>query len=154
MAILARVPESIWSMRCPSGCPTVKAIPGIPDSLLRTSAKNSSRGRPLRVKLTSTSALLTVCECSSSSPRPVRRHVLPTSGIDNISFSTRLPSLLDSPREVPGCVTTESVKAPSLNSGKKLRPKLRKTSRATTKNPTTGNTTHFLCCKAHISDFS
>ncbi len=122
MAMFALVPESMWSMRCPSGCPTVAAIPGIRAIVSRTSAINSSRLRSSSLKFASISALFTVCECSSNSPRPVLLAVLSISSIVNNSVSTKLPRRLLSSNEVPGWVTTDKVREPSLNSGKKLRP--------------------------------
>ena len=58
--------------------------------------------------------------------------VLMISGIVNNSVSTRSPRRLLSFSDVPGLVITESVREPSLNSGKKLRPMFRKATMATT----------------------
>ena len=144
IAIFARVPEIMWSIRCPRGCPTVAAMPGTPVIFLRTSIINSSLLRSFNVKFTSTSALFTVCECSSSSPRPVRRAELTTSGIDNNSVSTKLPNRLLSSSEVPGLQTTDKVKEPSLNSGKKVRPIVEYKTNETTNSPNEEYTTNFL----------
>ena len=132
MAMLARVPDSMWSMRWPSGWPTVAAMPGMDARVALTSAMNSSLLRPPRLKLTSISALLVACECSSSSPRPVRRDVLLTSGIFSSSRSMALPSSLLTSSDTPGCVTADMVSEPSLNSGRKLRPMRANSTTATT----------------------
>ncbi len=106
------------------------------------------------MKFTSTSALFVVCECSSNSPLPVRLAVLVTSEIDNSSVSTKLPKLLLSSNDVPGFVTIDNVNAPSLNSGKKLLPKVEKIIIAITNIPIVGNTISFLCFIDQINDFS
>ncbi|MDN3510227.1 MAG: transposase [Candidatus Jettenia sp.] len=42
MAMLALVPESIWSIRCPMGCPMVMSASGTALNFSRTSFMNSS----------------------------------------------------------------------------------------------------------------
>ena len=122
IAIAALVPESIWSMRWPSGCPTVTATPGMALSLALTSSKTSSFGRLPSLKLTSISAPLVAWECSSRSPRPVRREVRTTSGMVSNSLSISSPSWSLTSSELPWPVTAEMVIEPSLKSGRKLLP--------------------------------
>ena len=47
-AMLARVPESMWSMRCEIGWPMVMFIPGTSEKSLRSSAEESSLGASRR----------------------------------------------------------------------------------------------------------
>ena len=74
-AMLARVPDSMWSMRCEIGCPIVTFVPGSSDTFCRSSSSTASRGRSFISRRTSISADSTPCTCSSSSARPVRRAV-------------------------------------------------------------------------------
>ena len=43
--MFARVPDSMWSMRCEIGCPIVTFVPGSVENPRRSSASSSSRGR-------------------------------------------------------------------------------------------------------------
>ena len=122
MAILARVPESIWSIRWAMGCPKVMLTPGATLNLFRTSSKNSSFVLSSRTKGTSISEALTPCACSSSSARPCLLVTTSTSGISNSIVSINLPVLLLSSKDIPGGPTTLITKEPSLNSGRKLLP--------------------------------
>ncbi len=152
IAMLARVPEIMWSIRCPSGCPTVAAMPGTPAIFLRTSIINSSLLLSLRVNRASTSALFTVCACSSNSPHPVRREVLTISGMESNSVSTKFPNRLLSSNEVPGLQTTDKVSEPSLNSGRKVRPKVEYKISETRNSPNEAKIKIRLCCKAHSNE--
>ena len=121
-ATLARVPDSMWSMRCEIGCPTVTFVPGRSDTRCRISSSTESRERSDAFRRTSISADSTPCTCSSSSARPVRRAVDVTSGTLSSRRSSALPSALESARLVPGIVTALMVSAPSLKSGRNDRP--------------------------------
>jgi hypothetical protein len=109
-------------MRCAIGPPMVTDI-GTTLSSFRSAARNSSFDREPGRNRTSISAALTSWACSSSSARPVRRAVETTSGKDMRIFSTRWPRRSDSSSEVPGNVTAATVNAPSLNSGRNVRPR-------------------------------
>ena len=113
IAMAARVPDSIWSIRWPIGCPTVMLVPAIPDSSARTSAMTSASSRPLRSSWASTCETLTPCASSSSSARPVRLAVVMTPGTCNSRRSTRFPISLDSSSEVPGTLMMAIVSDPS-----------------------------------------
>ena len=121
-AILARVPDSIWSMRWEIGCPMVILVPGTSDRRSRISSRTTARGRPPGSSRTSISADSTPWTCSSSSARPVRRAVAATSGTSSSNRSMALPSAFDSARLVPGSVTALMTSAPSLNGGRKALP--------------------------------
>ena len=69
-AMLARVPDSMWSIRCEIGCPIVTLVPGSVENSRRNAASSSSRGRPVSRRPTSISAASTPCTCSSYSARP------------------------------------------------------------------------------------
>ena len=122
-AIAARVPESMWSMRCEIGCPTENSRPGIIDSSSRSRASISSRSSKPGSSRTSISEYSTPSACSSSSARPVRRATVITPGclITTRSAARTNSSLCSS--EVPGSVTAVRVSAPSWNSGRKAVPK-------------------------------
>ena len=107
----------------PIGCPMVMFAPETLANFARTSSMNSARVRSLSTNGASISAAFTPWACSSSSALPVRRVVVWISGILSSSASTRLPILLLSAKEMPGKLTEEMTSEPSLNSGKKLRPK-------------------------------
>ncbi len=132
MAILARVPESIWSIRCAMGCPNVILTPGAMLNLFRTSSKNSSLVLSSRTKGTSISEALTPWACSSSSARPCLRVTTSTSGISNKMVSINFPVLLLSSKDIPGGPTTLITNEPSLNSGRKLLPNCVTTKRLNT----------------------
>ena len=121
-ATLARDPDSMWSIRCEIGWPTVMLVPGISDRRPRISCSTTSRGRPSGSSRTSISADSTPWTCSSSSARPVRRAVATTSGTSSRRRSIALPSAFDSARLVPGSVTALMTRAPSLKAGRKARP--------------------------------
>ena len=134
IAILARVPDSIASIRWVIGAPTSTFMPGMASSLWRTSANTSSLLRSVRVNGASISVSLTPKACSSSSARPVFLPTVFISGIDSNCFSTLLPMRSDSARDMPGNVLTLMVNEPSLNGGRKLRPNEANTTNATTNN--------------------
>ena len=48
MAMFARVPDSMWSIRCEIGCPIVTFVPGSVENPRRSDASSSSR-EPLRL---------------------------------------------------------------------------------------------------------
>ena len=122
-AMLARVPDSMWSMRCEIGWPIVTFVPGQQRHLLSQSPRAPLRAAgPVISSRTSISADSTPCTCSSSSALPVRRAVDVTSGTLSSSRSRALPSAFESARLVPGIVTALTVRAPSLNSGRNDRP--------------------------------
>ena len=100
--MFARVPESMWSMRCEIGWPIVTLVPGSSETFCRSSSSTVSRGRSFISSRTSISADSTPCTCSSSSALPVRRAVEVTSGTLSISRSRALPSAFESARLVPG----------------------------------------------------
>ena len=143
MATAARVPESMWSMRCEIGWPICTAIPGILAKSLRRAASNSALvrlGSPFSSGLsmsmeTSISAPSTPMACSDSSARPCCRPTATTSGCDNKTSSIWRPSWFDSSKFVPGRVLAPSVSEPSLNSGRKLRPMYGMKHKATTSIP-------------------
>ena len=78
-AISARMPESMWSIRCAIGWPTLTEA-GSTASRERISASISSRERDDGLRSTSISLKWTPSACSSSSARPVRRPTDATSG--------------------------------------------------------------------------
>ncbi|MBA7580000.1 hypothetical protein ES708_21886 [subsurface metagenome] len=94
-------------------------------SFSRMSRRNSSLERSFNSKGTSISETFTSKVCSANSARPVLREVVITSGIVSKTFSASFPILSDSSKETPGMVAIFIVREPSLNGGKKLRPKLR-----------------------------
>ena len=145
MAILACVPERIWSIRCPNGWPTIQTTPGTLRNRLRTSSMISAFERLPFMKLTSISDELVDCECSSSSPRPVRRVVLVTSGTICNCRSMILPRWSLSLSETPGLHTAVIVNEPSLKSGKKLEPNVKKVTRARIKSIPVPLRTRRLC---------
>ena len=119
--------------------------PGISSKRLRISAITSSFERSERTKGASISELFTPRACSSSSARPVFLATVFISGIWRRIFSTLPPILSDSSRDIPGIVLTFIVNDPSLNGGKKLLPRLKKTTKARTSNaPVMEITTLFL----------
>ena len=127
-------------------------MPGIEASFSRTSVRNSSCERSFKSKLTSISAPLVDCECSSSSPRPVRLAVDVTSGIESNSLSMILPRLLFSNNETPGLHTAEIVNEPSLKSGKKLCPILKNRPKAISNTTIVPPKIDFLCDNAHSKE--
>ena len=149
--MVACVPLTMWSMRWPSGCPTLVTTPGIEARRERTSAMKASLLRSDSWKLTSISAPLVACECSSSSPRPVRREVEVTSGMERSSFSNMRPNLLLSSNEMPGLATAAMVREPSLNGGRKSRPTVNKRPMATNRSATVVKMTGRRWPKAHWS---
>lgn len=122
MAMFALVPESMWSMRWPMGCPMVRFAPETVPSRSPHLRHELGTGSFSKTNGASISAEFTPCACSSSSARPVRRVVTWISGTFSSSSSSRLPILLLSSNEMPGKLTAEMTSEPSLNSGKKLRP--------------------------------
>ena len=93
--MLARVPESMWSIRCEIGWPIVTFVPGsVAELRAAAPARSSARGRPVSRRPTSISAASTPCTCSSYSARPVRRAVATTSGCASRICSTRAPDLV------------------------------------------------------------
>ena len=123
MAMLALVPESMASMRCVMGAPTSMLTPGRGASFSRMSCSTSSFERLSNMNGASISETFTPKACSSSSARPVLRPTVLISGISKSSFSTCFPILSDSSSEMPGRVLTLMVNDPSLNGGRKLRPR-------------------------------
>ena len=123
IAIFASVPESIASIRWEIGCPISILAPLIVDNFLRTSFITSSRLRSCNSKGASISETFTPKACSSNSARPVFRATVFISGTCNSNASARRPIWSDSSKEIPGSELTLIVKEPSLNGGKKLRPK-------------------------------
>ena len=121
--MLALVPESMWSIRCPMGCPMVMLASETALNFSRTSFMNSSLLLSSKTKGASISAAFTPCACSSNSALPVLREVIEISGTDSRIFSILFPILFDSSSDMPGKLTALIVNVPSLNSGKKLRPK-------------------------------
>ena len=121
-ATLARVPDSMWSMRCEIGCPTWTLVPGIKAARSRTSATIAALERSLKSSPTSISDDSTPCKCSSDSARPVRRPVETTPGVPSKILSSAVPRRSESPKLVPGTVTAVIVRLPSFNSGKNVRP--------------------------------
>ena len=122
IAILARVPDSMASMRWVIGAPTSTIIPGTSCSLCLTSSSTSSFERSPSTNGASISDTFTPRACSSSSARPVFLPTVFISGIVSSSFSTRCPMRSDSSSDTPGSVLTFIVNEPSLNGGRKLRP--------------------------------
>ncbi len=126
MAICASVPESMASIRCEIGWPISMLTPGRCDSLWRRSLTISLRERPWsRVYGASISLTFTPRECSSSSARPVLRATVRISGMDSIIFSASRPSWSLFSSDMPGRVLTLIVSEPSLNGGRKLRPRVK-----------------------------
>ena len=82
-AMFARVPESMWSIRCEIGPPIWMTMPGDRREV-RAERRRGTRPSSARFssKRTSISAELTSCACSSSSARPVRRAVETPPGDD------------------------------------------------------------------------
>jgi hypothetical protein len=120
-AMLARVPESMWSMRCEIGWPMTTLVPGI--------FANSSAERGEQVGLAAVlhleadldlggvDALGVLVELGAAGAAGGA-----TSGCASRIFSTMPPSAKDCSSEVPGSVTAATVSVPSLNSGRKVRP--------------------------------
>ena len=145
MAILARVPDSIASMRCVIGAPTSTFTPGTFFILSRISASTSSFERLSKTNGASTSETFTPNACSSNSARPVLRPTVWISGIVSNASSTIRPTLSDSSNEIPGNVLTLTVNDPSLKGGKKLRPSVENITIAPTiATPVIDNTTFLL----------
>ena len=136
IAILASVPESIASIRCEIGWPISILAPVIVESFCRTSSITSERLRSFSSKGASISETFTPRACSSSSARPVLRATVLISGTSSNKASASRPNRSDSSREIPGKELTLIVNEPSLNGGKKLRPKLKKATKATTNRQT------------------
>ena len=149
MAILARVPESMASMRCEMGWPISIFTPGSTLSFSRMSARTSSLERSLRTKGTSISDTLTPSACSSSSARPVLRPTVCTSGTESRISSAIRPILSLSSSDMPGRVLTLMVNDPSLNGGRKLRPRVKKTISAATSTPPVISNTFFVLPRDH-----
>jgi hypothetical protein len=111
--MLARVPDSMWSMRCEIGCPIVTLVPGSVENCRAARQQRLAR-RPVSRRPTSISAASTPCTCSSYSARPVRRAVATTSGCDSRICSTRRPISSDLASDVPGSVLACTVRLPSV----------------------------------------
>ena len=141
-ATLARVPESMWSMRCEIGWPILTFVPGISEARSRISATTSSLERFRRSRRTSISDDSTPCKCSSDSALPVRRPVETTPGTLSRIRSSAAPRRSESCKLVPGTVAALIVRLPSLSSGKNLRPtSFRPASAAATNRSATDKTT-------------
>ena len=102
----------------------------------------------------SISETLTPNACSSNSARPVFRATVCISGIVINNSSARCPILLLSSSEIPGRELILIVNDPSLNEGRKLRPSVKNTPRATTKSPIVLPRVTRLCASTQVSAFS
>jgi hypothetical protein len=130
MAIVAATPESMWSIRCLSGCSTSMAAPG--SSALSSSRSVAMISCRLRLLWGLTLRMYSLEEtgmaCSSSSARPVRRTKesnsrVGSSAVARISFSLRsmiLAASLDACSDEPGGRPTFTCTLPSSKSGRKL----------------------------------
>ena len=121
-AMFARVPESMWSMRCEIGWPIVTFMPGSSDTFCRMLVEHLVL-RPVlhlepHVDLGRLDTLHVLVELRPAGA-PGRRRDLRTSAA---SAPALAPSASDSARLVPGRVTALTVSAPSLNSGRNDRP--------------------------------
>ncbi len=127
-AIWASVPDSMASMRWDIGCPISMFAPGMVDSFSLTSLATAPRVRPLSsIYGASISETLEPSACSSSSARPVLRATVLTSGTSRMSSSARRPMRSLSSRDMPGNALTLIVNDPSLNDGRKPRPRVNST---------------------------
>ena len=144
IAILARVPESIASIRWEIGCPISILTPGNTFIFSRISTKTSSLDRLSSSKGASISDTFTPKACSSNSARPVFRATVFISGIESKISSAIRPILSDSSIEIPGIVLMLIVNEPSLNGGKKLLPNVKNMITAATRTPPVIPSTHFL----------
>ena len=154
IAIFAFVPDSIASIRWLIGCPISMFAPVIVPNFSRTSATSSLRERSFNSNGASISETLTPNACSSNSARPVFRATVCISGIVINNSSARCPILLLSSSEIPGRELILIVNDPSLNEGRKLRPSVKNTPRATTKSPIVLPRVTRLCASTQVSAFS
>ena len=121
--MLARVPESMWSMRCEMGWPMVMFMPGTSEKSRRRASRNSALLRSRRdqcyVQLGRLHPLGVLVEFGAAGAAGdgdhlgMRQQVLLHDAAQLIGFGS----------EVPGRVTALIVSAPSLNSGRNARPR-------------------------------
>lgn len=119
----------------------------MPLNRCRTSANTSARLRSFNTNGTSISEVSVPRACSSNSARPLLRDTTTTSGtfINSASASSAIRTLSSS--EVPGIAEIEIAIDPSLNGGRKFRPKVAKIPPAPT-NSTTATTTTAQRCRS------
>ena len=153
MAILARVPDNIASIRCEIGCPISIFTPDKTLSFSRISANTSSFERFLSTKGASISDTFTPKACSSNSARPVFLPTVCISGIDNNMFSAIRPILSDSSNEIPGSVLILIVNEPSLNGGRKLRPNVKNITTVATNTTPVPPSTNLRWLSVHFNAF-
>ena len=135
MAMLDCVPLSMASMRCEMGWPISILTPDNVFNLFLTSSINSDLLRSCSSNGASISDVLTPKACSSSSALPVFRATFLISGTESRSFSASRPIRSLSSRDSPGSVLTLMVSEPSLNEGRKLRPRVKKSAMAIIRQP-------------------
>ena len=124
----AGVPDRRTESLCSIGWPIIVVRPGMSLIILSISRLTTFFLYPGLMAI-SISELQTGAACSSPSARPVLRTTARTPSMwRNLSSSPRARRSL-SIREVPGGELTKTVKVPSLNSGRKLVPKVPANSR-------------------------
>ena len=124
-ARLVRLPEIMWSMRWLIGWPKVTFTPGSVATARRRSAKSSSLSRPGRgvpghLHLGGVDPLDVLVLLRPAGAAAGRDHLREAPGSPP---PPARPSSSLSASEMPGALTTETVRDPSLNGGRKLRPR-------------------------------
>ena len=101
--MLARVPDSMWSMRCEIGWPIVTFVPGSSDTFCRSSSSTASRGRSFidepHVDLGRLDALHVLVELGAAGAPRRRRHL---GHAEQQPLERSCPSAFESARLVPG----------------------------------------------------